>query len=380
MERRERKLSFGAGPGLWPDEVLEAVAERMGPEPRSGLSPLEWSHRGEEYIELQARVVSRLERLLAVPETHQVLLLPGGATLQFAMVPSNLRREGQSADYLVTGHWARKAARYAELGGPVRRVASSEAEGFARIPPREQWRVDPEAAYLHLTSNNTIAGTQIRALPEDLPAPLVVDASSDVLTRELSIEGIGLLYAGAQKNLGPAGLAVVVVERSLLDRAPGNVPGMLCYREHAARESRLNTPPGALVLLMDEMLAWVEAQGGAAEMHSRAERRAALVYQALDRHGDIYRPLAAPGDRSRTNVVFRLEPPASQERFLERAEAAGLAGLAGHRSVGGLRASLYAPMPVEGARRLAEFLEEFARRPTAQSPKWIPWARGRSEE
>ena len=365
MGGQGRKLSFGAGPGLWPDEVLEAVAERLGPEARSGLSPLEWSHRGEAYIELQAGVISRLQRLLSVPETHEVLLLPGGATLQFAMVPMNLRREGQSADYLITGHWARKAADYAEWGGRVRRVASGEAQGFARIPPREEWRLDPDAAYLHVTSNNTIAGTQIQALPRDLGVPLVVDASSDVLTRELPLEEIALLYAGAQKNLGPAGLTVVIVERSALDRLPRDLPGMLCYAEHAAGQSRLNTPPGALVLLMNEMLSWIEAQGGAAEMHSRAERRAAVVYQALDRHRDLYRPLAAAGDRSRTNVVFRLEPPASQGSFLKRAEAAGLTGLAGHRSVGGLRASLYAPMPVEGAKRLADFLEEYARRPEA---------------
>ncbi|MDQ7007026.1 MAG: 3-phosphoserine/phosphohydroxythreonine transaminase [Acidobacteriota bacterium] len=362
MSEARRLLSFGAGPALWPDPVLEEASGGLLPGAGGGLSVLEWSHRGGAYGQLHERALERLRRLLGVGPSHEVLLLPGGATLQFAMVPANLRPPGRSADYLVTGHWARRAARYAALTGAVNVVASSESEGFARIPPPGQWALDPRAAYFHITTNNTIAGTQLHVLPSPGKVPLVADASSDILLRELPVTNFDLLYAGAQKNLGPAGLAVVVIRRALLEAAEGMPEGVLGYRDHAQSGSRLNTPPTALVFLLEKMLAWIEAEGGRSEMIRRARERAALIYGALDRHPEVYQPSARHEDRSVVNVVFRLRSKDREEAFIEAAAREGMVGLAGHRTVGGLRASLYAAMPVDGARRLAALIDAFADR------------------
>ena len=362
MGESRRLLSFSAGPALWPDTVLESVSEGLLPSAGGGLSVLEWSHRGEAYGRLHQRALERLRRLLGVEPSHEVLLLPGGATQQFAMVPANLRPPGGSADYLVTGHWARRASEYAARTGAINVVASSEDEGFSRIPPPERWRLDPRAAYFHLTTNNTIAGTQLHRLPRRGAVPLVADVSSDVLLRDLPVADFDLLYAGAQKNLGPAGLAVVVIRRSLIEALAHGPEGVLGYRDHARSGSRLNTPPTALVFLLERMLAWIEAEGGREEMVRRARARAALVYDALDRHPDVYRLSVRREDRSVANVVFGLHSAEEERAFLAAAAAEGMVGLAGHRSVGGLRASLYAAMPVAGARRLAALIDAFAHR------------------
>jgi len=363
LNARERLLSFGAGPARWPEEVVERAAAGLRPAAAGGLSVLELSHRSETYGRIQERVREQLRRLLAVPDSHEVLLLPGGATMQFALVPLNLRRGDEPVDIVLTGRWSEKAAEHAAATGPVRVAASGREDGYRAVPPTDAWRTGADAAYLHVTTNNTIAGTRLADVPETLPAPLVGDASSEILACPLPVERFGLLYAGAQKCLGPAGLAVVIVRRDLLDRAPESVPAMLRYRSHAEARSLFNTPPTALVWLMGLMLGWIEEQGGAAEMHRRTRERARIVYEALDAHPDVYAPVADPRCRSLTNVVFLLRDPEGEERFLAAAEREGMVGLRGHRSVGGLRASMYTGMPVEGAVRLAEFLERFARDP-----------------
>ncbi len=355
-----RVLWFGAGPARWPEEVLERAARRIGFEAGGGLSVLEESHRGAAYAELSERVEARLRRLIPVPDSHEVLLLPGGATMQFAMVPLNLRRERESADFLLTGSWSKKALEHAASCGGARVAASGEASSFTRVPRAAAWETDPSAAYLHLTSNNTIRGTRVSEFTAPDGVPVVVDASSDVLTRDLPLERIGLLYAGAQKCLGPAGLGIVAIRRDLLARAPETVPAMLRYRDHAAASSRFNTPPTALVWLADLMLEWIEEQGGRAEMHARAEERARLVYEALDAAPEAFEPVAAREDRSHTNITFRLRA-GDEEALVAAAAEAGMGGLKGHRSVGGFRVSMYTGMPVDGAARLAEVLAAYAR-------------------
>ena len=357
----ERLLTFAAGAPHWPGEVLAAAAREFPGFRGTGLAVPELGHRTEEWAALQEEVEERLRRLAGIPGDRAVLFLPGGPSYQFALLPANLRRPGESADYVLTGHWARKAFEAARLGGRARPAASGEEEGFRHVPPPEAWEVDPRAAYLHVTTNNTVFGTCLTRFPADIPVPLVADATSDLLARRLPIERFAVVYAGAQKNLGPTGLTVVVVRRDLLDRAPSDLPPILRWRDHADARSRLNTPPTVLVWLAGRMLAWIEEQGGLDEMDRRTRQRAEIVYGALDAHPDVYHLPAVPGDRSPVNVVFRTADPGIDRAFLAAARERGMVGLAGHRSVGGLRASMYAGMPLSGARRLAEFIHEFAR-------------------
>ncbi len=355
-----RLMWYGAGPARWPEEVLERASRELGPRPESGLSVLELSHRGGEYAAIQEKTMSLLTRLLNVPESHEVLLIPGGATMQFAMVPANLRGGDASADYVVTGNWSKKAVAFAGASGRVRVAATGEKHGFRAIPPAGSWDLDDRAAYLHVTTNNTICGTQMHEIPEGLSAPLVADASSDVLTRPLPLERLALVYGGAQKCIGPAGLGFVVIRRDLLDRAPETLAPFWRYRDHAKASSRLNTPPTALVWLAGLMLEWIEEQGGLDVMTARAAERAAHVYGALDAHPEVFEPVAELGSRSRTNVAFRLRERDREPELLELAAGEGMGGLRGHRSVGGLRVSMYTGMPVDAAERLAGLLREYA--------------------
>ncbi|MDH3283647.1 MAG: 3-phosphoserine/phosphohydroxythreonine transaminase [Acidobacteriota bacterium] len=357
-----RTMWFGAGPARWPEKVLERAARELGPRAESGLSILELSHRGAEYAAVQENTVALLSRLLSVPESHEVLLLPGGATMQFAMLPANLRPAGSSADYVVTGNWSKKAALLARADGKVRVAATGEEDGFREIPPTQSWDLDEGAAYLHVTTNNTICGTQLHEIPEGLTAPLVADASSDVLTRELPLDRIAVLYGGAQKCIGPAGLGFVVIRKDLMERAPETLPSFWRYRDHSKASSRLNTPPTALIWLAGLMLEWIDREGGLREMMRRADERARLVYEALDAHPAVFEPVAAPEARSRTNVAFRLRDRDRERDLLELAARDGMAGLSGHRSVGGLRASMYTGMTVEAAGRFAGLLHDFAER------------------
>ena len=372
-----RLHNFNAGPAALPLPVLEEAQRDLVDYRGTGLSVLEMSHRGGAYDEIHRQAVDGVARLLGVGEGTRVLLLQGGASLEFAMVPLNLLAAGGRADYVVTGEWSKKALAEAkrvaaERGGEARVAASTEGEGFRRVPrPNEialGGAADQKAAdYLHVTSNNTIFGTQWRELPETGDVPLVVDASSDALSRRLPAEGIALLYAGAQKNLGPAGVTVVAVRDDLLDRAPETLPAILRYRTHAEKDSLYNTPPTFGVYLLGLVVRWIEAEGGVAAIEATNETKAQLLYAALD-ESDFFRGHAEPESRSRMNVTFRAtagrdEPDeALEKRLAAEAAEAGMIGLKGHRSVGGLRASLYNAVSLESVAVLVDFLRDFARR------------------
>lgn len=381
-----RAHNFNAGPAALPLAVLEEAQRDLVDYRGSGLSVLEMSHRGGAYDEIHRQAVEGLGRLLGVPEGTSVLLLQGGASLQFAMAPMNLLTDGGRAHYVLTGEWSKKALAEAkrvagERGAEVRVAASTEAEAFRRVPRGEEIDLDGALAgglgggrgfrrraedYVHVTSNNTIYGTQWRELPDTGSVPLVVDASSDVLSRRLPMERVGLLYAGAQKNLGPAGVTVVAVRDELLDRAPESLPAILRYRTHREKDSLYHTPPTFGIYLLGLVVRWIDDQGGLEAVEAVNEEKAALLYAALDA-SELYRGHAAPASRSRMNVTFRivadrLPDEELERRFVAEATAAGLLGLKGHRSVGGLRASLYNAVSLDSVGVLADLLRDFARR------------------
>ncbi len=356
----ERVFNFGAGPAVLPEPVLERIREGFPALPGIGMSVLEISHRSAAFDEILAAAEANIRVLAGVPDDYHVLFLQGGATLQFSMVPMNLLPVDGSADYLVTGSWAAQAAREAEKFGAVRAAATTEAEAFRRLPTAAEIDVSPAAAYVHATTNNTIAGTQWPAMPAVGDRPLVVDASSDIFSRPIDVARHGLIYAGAQKNLGPAGVTVAIIRPDLAERGSASLPKLLRYTTYVQGGSRPNTPPVFAIYVVSLVTAWLRDQGGLEAVAARNERKAATLYAAIDR-SDFYRGVAEPDSRSRMNVTFRLPTPALEKRFAHEAEAAGLAGLKGHRSVGGLRASIYNAFPEAGVDALAAFMTEFER-------------------
>jgi phosphoserine aminotransferase len=356
-----RVWNFSAGPGVLPEPVLREAADEMLSWHDSGMSVMEMSHRGSEFMRIAAEAEADLRALLAIPSHYRVLFLQGGATLQFAMVPINLLRGRAGADYVHTGEWAKKAIAEAKKFGRVRLAASAEDRSFTYAPAQSQWRIDPEAAYLHYTSNETIGGVEFHWVPDTGPVPLVCDMSSQILSRPLDVSRYGLIYAGAQKNIGPSGLTVVIVREDLLGAAPPDTPSMLDYRALADSGSMLNTPPCYAIYIAGLVFRWLAENGGLVTAEQRAIERSRLVYELLDASG-FYRSPVERADRSRMNIPFTLHDAALDEPFLREARAAGLEQLRGHRSVGGMRASLYNAMPVEGARALVEFMREFERR------------------
>ncbi len=358
-----RVHNFGAGPAVLPEPVLEQVRSELLDYQGTGMSVLEMSHRSPAFEAIIRRAEADLRSLAGLTDDHAVLFLQGGASLQFAMVPMNLRPVGASADYLITGHWSKTALKEAEKLGAVRVAGSSEAARFDRIPAAGELVLDAKAAYLHFTSNNTIYGTEWAVEPSP-PAgvPLVCDGSSDVLSRPIDFGRYGLLYAGAQKNLGPAGATVVIVRRDLLGRVPTGLPVMLDYRFQAENKSLYNTPPCFAVYVLGLVLRWMIDLGGLPEVARRNEAKAALLYRAIDESDGFYRGHARPDSRSRMNVTFRLPSEDLEGAFVKEATAAGLDGLKGHRSVGGLRASLYNALPVASVQALVDFMGDFRRR------------------
>jgi phosphoserine aminotransferase len=358
-----RVHNFGAGPAVLPTSVLERAQAEMLDYGGTGMSVLELSHRSAAFEGIIRRAESDLRSLAGIGADHAVLFLQGGASLQFAAVPANLRAAGASADYVLTGHWSKAALAEARKAGSTRVAGSTEATGFDRVPAPAELDLDPRAAYLHFTSNNTIYGTQWSTAP-DPPAgvPLVCDASSDFLSGPIDVARHGLVYAGAQKNLGPAGVTVVVVRNELLERTPGDLPALVDYRLLAASRSLHNTPPTFAIYVVGLVLQWLIAGGGLGEAALRGDARAELLYGAIDASGGFYRGHARPDSRSRMNVTFRLPSASLEQAFLAEAEAEGLSGLKGHRSVGGLRASIYNGCPLESVRALAAFMGEFQRR------------------
>jgi phosphoserine aminotransferase len=357
-----RKHNFYAGPSTLPVAVLERIRDQIVDTGGQGLSMIETSHRGPMYENVHNRAIELVRELLALPADRHVLFLGGGATLQFAMVPLNFLGAGRSCDYVLSGSWAKKAFSDAKKVGAARVAFDGSAGNFATLPAAGSLAVPPDSAYLHLTSNETIGGVQWKRFPETASTPLISDMSSDILSRAIPAERFALIYAGAQKNLGPAGLTVVIISDELVKRCPETLPSYLSYRTHAEGNSLYNTPPVFAVWVMGLVLQWVSDEGGLAAIQKRNEQKAGAVYGAIDSSGGFYRCPVEASVRSTMNVVFRLPSEELEKRFVEEAAKDGMIGLKGHRSVGGCRASLYNALPLEGAQALAAFMKEFAAR------------------
>lgn len=353
--------NFNPGPAVMPAPVLDQVRDELTDYHGQGMSILEMSHRSKEYEEINASAEARLKALLNLGPDYRVLFLQGGASLQFAMVPLNFLPQGSVADYILTGAWSEKARDEAQKIGRVRVAASTGEERYCRVPGVEEIQLSHQPAYVHMTSNNTIYGTQWHYWPETGDAPLVADMSSDILSRPIEAQRFALIYAGAQKNLGPAGVTVVVARSEWLEQAPDTVPTILRYATHAKSNSLHNTPPAFAVYMLDLVLQWIEASGGLGAIHTCNQRKARALYDAIDTSGDFYRGHATPESRSLMNVTFRLPSEDLEKRFVSESRAAGFVGLAGHRSVGGVRASIYNAMSLEGCAALADYMAGFAR-------------------
>lgn len=353
-----RVLNFSAGPAALPDEVLRQAAAEMLDWHGSGMSVMEMSHRGPEFMSIAAEAAADLRELLGVPQGYQVLFLQGGATLQFSMVPINLLGGKPGADYVNTGEWSKKAIKEAKRFCTVSVAASSEDANFSYMPEQDKWRLDRAAAYVHVCSNETIGGVELNWVPETGDVPLVVDMSSHMLSRPVEVARYGLIYAGAQKNIGPAGLAIVIVREDLLGNAPPNAPSMLDYKVHADAQSMSNTPPTYAVYIAGLVFKWLKRQGGVAGIEARNIEKAKLLYEFVDGSSFYANPVRKP-DRSRMNVPFTLADPGRDAAFLAGAQERGMVQLKGHRSVGGMRASIYNAMPLEGVRQLIDYMREF---------------------
>ncbi|HEY3522006.1 MAG TPA: 3-phosphoserine/phosphohydroxythreonine transaminase [Rhodanobacteraceae bacterium] len=357
-----RGWNFSAGPAVLPEQVLRRAQEELLEWNGARASVMEVSHRGGAFEAMAAQAESDLRGLLAVPANYKVLFLQGGATQHFAQIPMNFCADGQRADYIVTGHWGEKAVKEAAPYSRPHVAASSAGSNYTTIPMRASWDLDPGAAYAHYTPNETIHGVEFHDIPDVGGVPLVADMSSDILSRPIDVSRFGLIYAGAQKNIGPSGLVVLIVRGDLLQRDPRPLPKIFRYAEHAAQNSMLNTPNTWGWYLAGLTFQWLKEQGGLIAMERRNREKADLLYEAIDDSNGYYRNPVEPSARSRMNVPFTLHDPALDPVFLKESEAAGLLALKGHRAVGGMRASLYNALPIEGVRALVEFMRDFAQR------------------
>jgi phosphoserine aminotransferase len=361
MTTMTRIFNFSAGPAVLPVEVLEEAQRDLLSLPGVGMSILEISHRSKPFDAVIEGCEADLRSLAGIPDDYHVLFLQGGASLQFSMVPMNLLPSGGSADYVVTGVWSQKAVKEAKRVGVVKIAATTEGDNFTRVPTQAELTLDPNAAYVHYTTNNTIFGTEFHYVPEVAQVPLVADTSSDMFSRPIDVSKFALIYAGAQKNLAPAGLTLAIVRDDMLRRTPASLPTMLQYGVHAENKSMYNTPPVFAIYVMRLVLAWLIKQGGLAAIERHNSRKAGKLYAEIDRTG-FYRGHAQKDSRSRMNVTFRLPNETLESKFAKEAEAAGLDGLKGHRSVGGLRASIYNAFPEAGVDALIRFMQEFERK------------------
>ncbi|MFN3752054.1 MAG: 3-phosphoserine/phosphohydroxythreonine transaminase [Thiobacillus sp.] len=350
--------NFSAGPAVLPRDVLQQVQAELVDWHGSGMSVMEMSHRGREFMGIAAEAEADLRELMGIPASYKVLFLQGGASSQFAMVPMNLLRGRASADYLNTGEWSKKAIKEAKKYAAVNVVASSEDRNFSYAPAFSTWKRDPNTAYLHYTPNETIGGVEIFDIPDTGSTPLVADMSSTILSRPMDVSKFGLIYAGAQKNIGPAGLTLVIVREDLIGQSLPGTPTMFDYKVHADNDSMYNTPPTFAMYVAGLVFKWIKARGGLAAMERINREKAALLYDYLD-STDFYASPVAKENRSLMNVPFTLRDAALDEAFLKLAKERGLLQLKGHRSVGGMRASIYNAMPIEGVRALVDLMRDF---------------------
>ena len=353
-----RVINFSAGPAVLPEPVLRQAAEEMLDWHGSGMSVMEMSHRGKEFIAIHAEAEALLRELLAIPANYKVLFMQGGAIGENAIVPMNMLRGKAGADYIHTGEWSKKSIAEARKYAKVNVAASGEAGRFTSIPARDTWQLDPDAAYVHICANETIGGVEYHFTPDTGAVPLVADMSSNILSRPIDVARYGLIYGGAQKNIGPAGLTIVIVRDDLIGQAHPFTPSAFDYKQQADNDSMLNTPPTYAVYVAGLVFKWIKSRGGLAAMAEHNRAKAKVLYDHLDRSGFYSNPVAR-ADRSLMNVPFRLRDEALDDAFLKGAAARGMVQLKGHRSVGGMRASIYNAMPVEGVQALVDYMSEF---------------------
>ena len=354
----DRIFNFSAGPAALPQAVLEQARDELVNWHGCGMSVMEMSHRGKEYMSIQAEAEADLRELMGIPANYKVLFLQGGASTQFAMIPMNLYRGKASADYLNTGEWSKKAIKEAQKYGSVKVVASSEDKNFTYAPAQSTWKLDPNAAYVHYTPNETIGGVEIFWTPETGAVPLVADMSSNILSREIDVSKFGLIYAGAQKNIGPAGLTIVIVREDLIGETVSGTPTMFDYKIAADNDSMYNTPPTYGIYIAGLVFKWLKANGGIAAMEKTNRAKANLLYSFLDQSRFFESPVAVE-NRSLMNIPFTLKNADLDEEFIKAAKARGMVQLKGHRSVGGMRASIYNAMPIEGVQALVALMSDF---------------------
>jgi phosphoserine aminotransferase len=357
----ERIFNFSAGPAVLPVPVLEEAQRELVALPGVGMSVMEISHRSKAFDEIIGKAEAGLRELMGIPDNYHVLFLQGGASLQFSMIPMNFLPQDKPADYILTGSWGKKALKEAKKVGRTNVAATTADGGFTRVPGDDEINLDPNAAYLHITTNETIEGVEWKREPEAGGVPLIADASSDILSHPVPVEKYALIYAGAQKNMGPSGVTLVIVRDDLLERIPDNLATMLDYRTHTEAKSLYNTPNTFGIYIIMLVTKWLKGQGGLEGMHRLNEEKARLLYDAIDAT-PFYRGHADPDSRSIMNVTFRLPSEELEKKFAQEATAAGLDGLKGHRSVGGIRASIYNAFPREGVEALVSFMKEFERR------------------
>jgi len=355
----QRAFNFNAGPSALPLEVLENAQQQLVNFRNSGMSIMEMSHRSAIFDEIHNEAIALLKKLYAIPENYEVLFLQGGASLQFTMVPMNFLQADQKASYVLSGSWAEKAFKEAKLFGTPVEAASTKDNKYRNIPALSDIQFNEDDAYVHITSNNTIYGTQWKEFPETGNVPLVADMSSDILSKPLDISKFGIIYAGAQKNLGPSGVTVVIIRKDLLEKANKEIPTMLKYTTHVDGNSLYNTPPTFGIYMLGEVLKWVEAKGGIEAIAKLNEAKAQVIYDAIDHSNGFYTGHATPESRSLMNITFRVADEELEKQFLAEAKAAGFVGLNGHRSVGGCRASTYNAVPLETCEALRDFMVAF---------------------
>ena len=355
-----RVMNFNAGPATLPVAALERARDELLDVEGSGMSILEHSHRGKIYDAVHQEALALVRELMGVPDTHDILFMQGGASQQFAVVPMNLLGEGQSADYVLTGSWSKKAFAEAKNVGTARAAANAEKDGkFLHIPGADELDLDSAARYVHITTNNTISGTQYAALPDTGTVPVVADMSSDIMWRPLDLSKVGIAYAGAQKNIGPSGVALVIINKQLIDEGRTDIPAIFRYKTHADKGSLYHTPPTFGIYLLRNVLQLLKQGGGLAAQEKRNREKAGVLYAAIDANPDFYRSSIAKDSRSMMNVVFNLPTPELEAEFVASAAKEGMVGLKGHRSVGGIRASIYNASQLAWVEALAQFMKTF---------------------
>ncbi len=350
-------FNFSAGPAVLPKPVLERAQAEMLDWHGSGMSVMEMSHRGKEFTSILEKTEADLRQLLAIPANYKVLFLQGGAIGENAIIPMNLLN-GKSADYVVTGSWSKRSVQDAKAYGQINIAASAEADDFTHVPSFAKWQLNPDAAYVHYCTNETINGVEFVDVPDTNGVPIVADMSSHILSRPIDVSKYGVIYGGAQKNIGPAGLCLVIVREDLLDRASELTPAVFHWKTQAENQSMINTPPTYSIYIAGLVFEWLLAQGGVEAIEKVNIAKASLLYDYVDQTEFYYNPIE-PAYRSRMNIPFRLRDESLNDTFLKAADARGLLQLKGHRSVGGMRASIYNAMPIEGVKALVAFMQEF---------------------